>query len=133
MPALVAGALLSGFVTRVLYNALAVTGVTFVLGGIVILLVERVRPVPSVRDVDRTPIGKAFAIGVCQAVAIVPGVSRSGATIMGGLAVGLDRAGRGGVLVLPGDSDAHRRVREQIVEGPPRPHERAGLEIAIGF
>ena len=91
VPALVAGALLSGFVTRVLYNALAVSGVTFVLGGIVILAIERFRPTPTVRDVDGTPMAKALGIGVCQAVAIVPGVSRSGATIMGGLVLGLDR------------------------------------------
>ena len=92
VPALVAGALLSGFVTRVLYNTLAVSGATFVIGGVAILLIERFRPTPVVHEVDRTPIGKAFAIGVCQALAIVPGVSRSGATIMGGLGVGLDRA-----------------------------------------
>jgi undecaprenyl-diphosphatase len=91
LPALAAGALLSGFVTRVLYATLAVNGVTFVLGGIAILLLERFRPQPTVRDVDGTPISKAFGIGVCQAMAIVPGVSRSGATIMGGLALGLDR------------------------------------------
>jgi len=92
LPALAAGAALSGFVTRVLYNALAVSGATFVLGGIVILLVERFQPAVTVRDVDSTPVSKAFGIGVCQAVAIIPGVSRSGATIMGGLALGLDRA-----------------------------------------
>ena len=92
LPALAAGAALSGFVTRVLYNALAVSGATFVLGGIVILIVERFQPPVTVRDVDGTPVSKAFGIGVCQAVAIVPGVSRSGATIMGGLALGLDRA-----------------------------------------
>jgi undecaprenyl-diphosphatase len=91
VPALVAGALLSGYVTRVLYNALAVSGVTFVLGGVVILLVERFRPAPTVRHLDETPMSKAFGIGVCQALAIVPGVSRSGATIMGGLGLGLDR------------------------------------------
>ena len=92
VPALVAGAALSGFVTRVLYGTLAVSGVTFILGGIVILVVERYQPTVTVRDVDSTPVGKAFGIGVCQAVAIVPGVSRSGATIIGGLALGLDRA-----------------------------------------
>jgi undecaprenyl-diphosphatase len=92
LPALVAGAALSGFVTRVLYNALAVSGVTFVLGGIIILIVERYRPRVTVHDVDHTPMSKAFGIGVCQAIAIVPGVSRSGATIMGGLLLGLDRA-----------------------------------------
>lgn len=92
LPALVAGAALSGFVTRVLYNTLAVSAVTFVLGGIVILIVERYRPGATVHNVDGTPVSKAFGIGVCQAVAIVPGVSRSGATIIGGLVLGLDRA-----------------------------------------
>ena len=92
LPALVAGAALSGFVTRVLYNTLAVSAVTFVLGGIVILIVERYRPRVTVQHVDATPVGKAFGIGVCQALAIVPGVSRSGATIIGSLALGLDRA-----------------------------------------
>jgi undecaprenyl-diphosphatase len=92
LPALVAGAALSGFVTRVLYNTLAVIAATSVIGGVIILLVERLQPTPTVRNVDSTPMGKAFGIGVCQAVAIVPGVSRSGATIIGGLALGLDRA-----------------------------------------
>ncbi len=92
LPALAAGAALSGFVTRVLYNALAVSGAMFVVGGIVILIVERYQPRVVVRDVDSTPVSKAFGIGVCQAVAIIPGVSRSGATIISGLALGLDRA-----------------------------------------
>jgi undecaprenyl-diphosphatase len=92
LPALVAGALLSGFVTRVLYDTLAVSAVTFVSGGIAILLIERYRPPPTVRDLDATPTGQAFGIGVCQALAIVPGVSRSGATIMGGMCLGLDRS-----------------------------------------
>ena len=92
VPALVAGAALGGFVTRVLYNALAVSGVTFIVGGIIILIVERAQPRVTVLDADYTPVSKAFGIGVCQAVAIIPGVSRSGATIIGGLALGLDRA-----------------------------------------
>jgi undecaprenyl-diphosphatase len=92
LPALVAGAALSGFVTRVLYRTLIVNAVTFVIGGIVILIVERRQPTPTILDAEHTPVGKAFGIGVCQAVAIIPGVSRSGATIIGGLALGLDRA-----------------------------------------
>jgi undecaprenyl-diphosphatase len=92
LPALVFGALLSGFVTRVLYNTLAVVGITSVVGGIIILIVERYQRTPTVRDVDSTPVGTAFGVGLCQAIAIVPGVSRSGATIIGGLAIGLERA-----------------------------------------
>ncbi len=92
IPALVAGAALSGFITRVLYRTLLVNAVTFVVGGIIILIVERMQSRPTVHHVDNTPVSKAFGIGVCQAVAIIPGVSRSGATIIGGLALGLDRA-----------------------------------------
>jgi len=92
LPALIAGAALSGFVTRVLYRTLLVNAVTFVVGGIIILIVERSKTPPTVHHVDNTPVSKAFGIGVCQAIAIIPGISRSGATIIGGLALGLDRA-----------------------------------------
>jgi len=92
IPALVAGALLSKFVKRVLYASFAVIAVAFIVGGIVMLLVERFRPKPSIGDAERVPIRKGFAVGVCQTLALIPGVSRSGATIVGGMALGLDRA-----------------------------------------
>jgi len=133
LPALVAGAALSGFVTRVLYNTLVVSAVTFIAGGIVIFIVERRQPAPTVRDVDSTPVSKAFWIGVCQAVAIVPGVSRSGATIIGGLALGLDRAVAtefSFFLAMPtlaaAFANSFWRVRHQLAA------DRA-TEIAVGF
>jgi undecaprenyl-diphosphatase len=92
LPALVTGAALSRFVTGVLYKTLIINAVTFIVGGIVILIVERFQPRVTVRDVDSTPVRKAFGVGVCQAVAIIPGTSRSGATIVGGMLLGLDRA-----------------------------------------
>ncbi|HVZ23666.1 MAG TPA: undecaprenyl-diphosphate phosphatase [Vicinamibacterales bacterium] len=92
LPAVVAGAAFSRFITEVLYTALVVNAVTFIAGGVVILLVERYQPRVTVSEVDATPIGKAFGIGCCQALAIVPGTSRSGATIVGGMLLGLDRA-----------------------------------------
>jgi undecaprenyl-diphosphatase len=92
LPALVAGAAFSRFVTGVLYKTLIINAVTFIVGGIVILVVERFQPRVTVRDVDSTPVGRAFGVGVCQAVAIIPGTSRSGATIVGGMLLGLDRA-----------------------------------------
>src|SRR4051794_22250651 len=55
VPALVAGALLSSFVKSVLYGSLIVIAVAFILGGIVMLLAERFRPAPDVRDVDSLP------------------------------------------------------------------------------
>ena len=81
-----------GFIKRVLYNSCAVSGATFVLGGVVILLVERYQPVAVVRDVDSTPIGKAFGIGVCQATGDCAGRVPVGRDHHGGLALGLDRA-----------------------------------------
>jgi undecaprenyl-diphosphatase len=91
LPALAAGALLSKFVKAVLYNSFGVIAAAFVLGGIVMLVAERLRPAPEVLDADRTPVPKALTIGVCQTLALVPGVSRSGATIVGGMLVALDR------------------------------------------
>jgi undecaprenyl-diphosphatase len=91
IPALVAGALFSDFVKGVLYESPRVFAAAFIVGGIVMLIVERVRPTPVVVDAERTPLPRAFVIGLCQMLALVPGVSRSGATIVGGIAVGLDR------------------------------------------
>jgi undecaprenyl-diphosphatase len=91
VPAVVAGALLADYITTVLYESPKVFATTFILGGIVMLLVERYRPAPTVVDADRTPLARALGIGACQVLAMVPGVSRSGATIVGGMLMGLDR------------------------------------------
>jgi undecaprenyl-diphosphatase len=91
IPALVAGGLLSGFVKRVLYGSPAVFAAAFIAGGVVMLIVERMRPSPLVQNAERTPVSSAFGIGLCQMLALIPGVSRSGSTIVGGMAMGLDR------------------------------------------
>jgi len=91
IPALLAGALLADFVQSVLYKSPGVFAGAFVAGGIVMLLVERLRPVPLVVEAERTPLPRALGVGLCQMLALVPGVSRSGATIIGGLAMRLDR------------------------------------------
>jgi undecaprenyl-diphosphatase len=91
VPSLVAGALLAGFVKRVLYHSLTAMAVAFIVGGLVMLVVERLRPAADVREADRTPVGRAFGIGLCQTLALLPGVSRSGATIVGGMLMRLDR------------------------------------------
>jgi undecaprenyl-diphosphatase len=91
LPALVAGALLANFVKTVLYYSVPVIATAFVVGGVVMLIVERFRPVPAVLDAERTPFGRALGIGLCQTLALIPGVSRSGATIVGGLLMRLDR------------------------------------------
>ncbi len=60
-------------------------------GGVVILLVERYAPADRVRSVDDLSWKDALVVGLAQSLALFPGVSRSGATIMGGMLGGLSR------------------------------------------
>jgi undecaprenyl-diphosphatase len=90
IPAMVIGFFAHGFIKSVLFSPWVVV-TTLVLGGFAILLIERIRPEPRHHAVERLPAPTALQIGLCQAVAMIPGVSRSGATIMGGLLLGVDR------------------------------------------
>lgn len=91
IPALVAGALLSKFIQGVLYESLSTIAVAFIAGGVVMMIVERNLTRADVRSVDEVPLGRAFGVGVAQTFALIPGVSRSGATIVGGMVERLDR------------------------------------------
>jgi undecaprenyl-diphosphatase len=90
VPAAVVGALLHGFIKSVLFSP-TVVSVALIVGGIAILAVERLALRPRVFEVDAIGPRRALAVGCCQMLALVPGVSRSGATILGGLICGLDR------------------------------------------
>jgi len=133
VPALAAGALLSGYVKDVLYKNVVAIALAFVIGGIVMLLVERFRPRPTVVDAEHIPVGKAFGVGVCQMLALLPGVSRSGATIVGGMVMGIDRAAAAELsffLAMPVmiAAFAHDLLEVKDFLTPER-----GLEIGIGF
>lgn len=91
LPALAAGALLADVVRTILYESLRVVAFAFIVGGVAMLVIERFRPAPDVFDAERTPVARALGIGLCQTLALVPGVSRSGATIMGAMLMRLDR------------------------------------------
>ena len=90
LPAMVLGALLHGFIKSVLFSPWVVS-VTLVLGGIAILVIERLAHRARVRRIEAMPARTALAVGLCQTVAMIPGVSRSGATIMGALLLGVER------------------------------------------
>jgi undecaprenyl-diphosphatase len=89
-PALVAGALLHDTVKSRLFGTGPVALGLF-LGGLGILAVEWLRPAPAIQEVDDIGWRQALLIGICQCFALWPGVSRSGATIVGGLLCRLDR------------------------------------------
>jgi undecaprenyl-diphosphatase len=91
LPSAVLGVLLIDQIEMLLENALVVS-VTLVLGGVAILLIERwVKPAAIEPGVAALPFRTALWIGVIQCLSMIPGVSRSGATIMGALALGVER------------------------------------------
>jgi undecaprenyl-diphosphatase len=133
LPAAFAGAVLSKYVKQVLYASPTVIAWAFIVGGVVILLVERLSPRAQVDAVERTSLARAGAIGVFQTLALVPGVSRSGATIVGARLLGLNRGAAAEFsffLAIPTMTAAFAHdlweVRHQL--SPER-----GLEIAIGL
>jgi undecaprenyl-diphosphatase len=90
LPAMVLGALLHGFVKSVLFSH-TVVAVALIVGGVVILVVEQMQKRVLYESVDAIPPLTGFMVGVAQALALIPGVSRSGATIIGGLLLGMER------------------------------------------
>lgn len=90
IPALLTGAILHDWVKTHLYNPFVIA-VTLILGGIAILVLEKIFARTQKTSVDDIAPRTAFLVGCCQTLALVPGVSRSGATIMGALSLGLSR------------------------------------------
>ena len=76
---------------RALLESPETVAVALIIGGILILMIERMVKTVKVTSVEAMPWPTAAKVGVVQCLAMVPGVSRSGATIMGGLLLGLDR------------------------------------------
>lgn len=91
LPAVLIGFFAADYVKQVLYESFLVIGWALLIGGVLMLALERFRPAPVVTDAAQTPIWRAVAVGFMQCIAMIPGVSRSGATIYGGLMLGLDR------------------------------------------
>jgi undecaprenyl-diphosphatase len=90
LPAAILGATFHKHIKMMLESPLLVC-VTLILGGVILLAVDRMRLKPKVHDVmEITPL-LALKIGACQCLAMIPGVSRSGATIVGAMLMGTDK------------------------------------------
>lgn len=93
LPAVVMG-LLVGKAIKAHFFTATVVATTFILGGVIILIAERfaaMRPQQRVETVDDMSLMDALKVGVIQCLALIPGTSRSGATIIGGMLMGLSR------------------------------------------
>ena len=90
LPAAVLGALAYKFIKEVLFNPWVVC-VSLIIGGLVLLWVDRMDLDTRYRDATRFSLPMYFVIGLAQCVSMIPGVSRSGATIVSAMLLGADR------------------------------------------
>lgn len=90
LPAMVLGAVFHDSIKTVLFSPMVVS-VMLIVGGVIIVWIEKKRPEAHIAQIDDIDSKLALKIGLCQAIALIPGVSRSGATIMGALMLGVER------------------------------------------
>nr|MCU0479682.1 undecaprenyl-diphosphate phosphatase [Anaerolineae bacterium] len=92
IPAAILGFLLRDFIKATFFNPLTIA-ITLIIGGVLFILLERnPRPLPTDQTLTSITPKQAGIIGLFQALALIPGVSRSGATIIGGLLNGINRS-----------------------------------------
>ena len=91
LPAALAGALLHDFIKGVIYETPIVICAMLILGGIVLLYIDQLKLTPKYTDIYNYPPLLSLYIGLFQMLALIPGVSRSGATIVGSLLLGTDK------------------------------------------
>lgn len=91
IPAVIIGVLAHDFIKEVLFETPVLIAIMLILGGIVLVFVDRVAPEPTQPDAMDFPLPMALKIGVIQCLAMIPGVSRSGATIVGALMLGASK------------------------------------------
>ncbi|MDO9503689.1 undecaprenyl-diphosphate phosphatase [Falsiroseomonas sp.] len=90
IPAAILGATFHSTITSLLFSPWVVC-FALIIGGIIIIAIERWRPAPSIHTVPQMGPLAALLIGFGQALAMIPGTSRSGATIITALLVGVER------------------------------------------
>lgn len=90
LPAMVVGVFAYSAIRKLIESPLTVA-IALILGGVAILLIEKLVKPRIAGTVEGMPARTALGVGLVQCLAMIPGVSRSGATIMGGLLMGLDR------------------------------------------
>lgn len=91
LPAVVIGVMAHDIIKTVLFETPMLIAIMLILGGIVLLFVDRWANNPRYHRAEDFPLSMAFKIGLIQCLAMIPGVSRSGATIVGALTLGADK------------------------------------------
>ena len=90
VPSAILGLLLKDYIDVMLGSPMVVCW-ALIVGGIAILVIEKYAKTGELTGIGQLPLNQAIGVGLAQCLAMVPGVSRSGATIMGALAMGIER------------------------------------------
>jgi undecaprenyl-diphosphatase len=91
LPAAAAGVLLHDFIKTVLFETPMLICIMLIVGGVVLLAIDRMTLKATYIDVMDYPLSLCLKIGLFQCLALIPGTSRSGATIVGALLMGTDK------------------------------------------
>lgn len=91
LPALFVGVLAHDFIKNVLFETPILVAVMLIIGGVILIFVDRFAPPPRYTDAGYLPMWLTLRIGLFQCLAMIPGTSRSGATIVGALLMGVDK------------------------------------------
>lgn len=90
IPASILGVLFNDYIDQALESPLVVA-ITLVLGGILLLFVDKWFNKPKIEQMEEVSYKKSFMVGVYQCLALIPGMSRSASTIVGGMTQGMSR------------------------------------------
>ncbi|MDH2326822.1 undecaprenyl-diphosphate phosphatase [Cereibacter sp. SYSU M97828] len=91
LPAVFIGVMAHDFIKTVLFETPKLIAIMLIVGGVILLFVDRLAVNPKYEDAMRLPLPVAIKIGFIQCLAMIPGTSRSGATIVGALAMGVSK------------------------------------------
>lgn len=91
LPAAVVGLTLHDLIKTVLFDSPRLICISLIVGGVVLLLIDRFAPAPTRRDPMDLPLKTALGIGLFQCLSIIPGVSRSGSTIVGSMLLKVEK------------------------------------------
>lgn len=91
IPGAVAGVVLHDFIKNVIYESPLVICIALLVGGVILLFVDQLKLKPRYTFIEDYPWTLSLLVGLCQMLALVPGVSRSGATVVGAMLLGTDK------------------------------------------
>jgi undecaprenyl-diphosphatase len=89
-PSVIIGLMLHSFITKHLFSS-TIVAISLIIGGIIMIIFDRLKIERTCEDIDKVTRSTALKIGLFQLISMIPGVSRSGSTILGGVYCGLSR------------------------------------------